>query len=55
MARFVKQYAQLAEVIRSAAASYVDEVGRGTFPGPEHTFLDTSSPTAEPAPANGTS
>jgi len=51
MARFVKQYAQLAEVIGEAAASYVDEVGRGTFPGPEHTFLDTSAPT----PANGAS
>jgi 3-methyl-2-oxobutanoate hydroxymethyltransferase len=55
MARFVKQYAQLAEVIGEAAGRYVDEVGRGTFPGPEHTFLDTSGPTPQPTPADGTS
>ena len=52
MARFVKQYARLADVIGDAAARYVEEVGNGSFPGPEHTFVDTS---AASDPANGTS
>jgi 3-methyl-2-oxobutanoate hydroxymethyltransferase len=46
MQRFVKQYANLAEVIADAAASYVDEVRRGAFPTAEHTF--TSEPTSRP-------
>lgn len=36
--RFVKQYAQLRQVLLDAAGTYVDEVADGTFPGPEHTF-----------------
>jgi 3-methyl-2-oxobutanoate hydroxymethyltransferase len=36
--RFVKQYAQLAEVIRAATSSYVADVVKGTFPAEEHTF-----------------
>ena len=38
MQRFVKQYANLAQVIGDAAASYVNEVRRGEFPTAEHTF-----------------
>lgn len=36
--RFVKQYAQLAPVIREAVSSYAADVREGTFPGPEHAF-----------------
>jgi 3-methyl-2-oxobutanoate hydroxymethyltransferase len=36
--RFVKQYAQLADVLSTAARTYADEVRTGTFPGPEHGF-----------------
>ncbi|WP_113466307.1 3-methyl-2-oxobutanoate hydroxymethyltransferase [Rhizobium cremeum] len=36
--RFVKHYAELAEVISKAAADYAGEVRARTFPGPEHTF-----------------
>ena len=36
--RFVKQYAQLADVLATAARTYADEVRTGTFPGPEHGF-----------------
>jgi 3-methyl-2-oxobutanoate hydroxymethyltransferase len=45
--RFVKQYANLAQVISDAAGAYVDEVRRGEFPTAEHTFptnLGQSSP-----------
>ncbi|MGD0355643.1 MAG: 3-methyl-2-oxobutanoate hydroxymethyltransferase [Dehalococcoidia bacterium] len=31
-----KQYARLAEDIKSAVGGYIDEVKAGTFPGPEH-------------------
>jgi len=36
--RFVKQYAQLADVLATAARTYADDVRTGTFPGPEHGF-----------------
>lgn len=36
--RFVKHFAELAEVISGAAADYAAEVRARTFPGPEHTF-----------------
>jgi 3-methyl-2-oxobutanoate hydroxymethyltransferase len=36
--RFVKQYANLAQVISDAAGAYVNEVRRGEFPTAEHTF-----------------
>ncbi len=36
--KFVKQYAQLREILAGAAASYVDEVARGVFPGAEHSY-----------------
>jgi 3-methyl-2-oxobutanoate hydroxymethyltransferase len=38
MPRFVKQYAQLADVLGTAARSYADEVRSGAFPAPEHSF-----------------
>jgi len=36
--RFVKQYAQLAEVAVAAVSQYADEVRRGEFPGLEHEY-----------------
>ena len=36
--RFVKRYAELFAAGRAAAACFVDEVKRGQFPQPEHTF-----------------
>ena len=36
--RFVKQYAQLADALSTAARAYADDVRTGTFPGPEHGF-----------------
>ena len=44
MQRFVKQYANLAQVIGDAAASYVDEVRRGAFPTAAHTFSAEQAP-----------
>jgi 3-methyl-2-oxobutanoate hydroxymethyltransferase len=36
--KFVKRYANLAEDITRAAQQYAQEVGDGTFPGPEHSY-----------------
>ncbi len=36
--RFVKHFAELANVIDKAVADYAEEVKARTFPGPEHTF-----------------
>lgn len=36
--RFVKQYANMADVLRDAAGQFATEVRNGTFPGPEHSF-----------------
>jgi 3-methyl-2-oxobutanoate hydroxymethyltransferase len=36
--KFVKRYANLAEEIANAAQRYAQEVGDGTFPGPEHSY-----------------
>ncbi|QSB06435.1 3-methyl-2-oxobutanoate hydroxymethyltransferase [Natronoglycomyces albus] len=36
--RFVKRYANVAEVIQQAAQDFADEVKGGTFPAQEHTF-----------------
>ena len=36
--RFVKRYASLGEEIKSAAATFAQEVADGTYPGPEHTY-----------------
>ena len=38
--RFVKQYAHIAQTLRSAAQSFRDEVRDGVYPGPEHSFSD---------------
>jgi 3-methyl-2-oxobutanoate hydroxymethyltransferase len=44
--KFVKRYANLAEEIAKAAQQFSQEVGNGTFPGPEHSY---SSNGAAPA------
>lgn len=36
--RFVKQYADMHGLLERAAREFAEEVGAGTFPGPEHTF-----------------
>jgi len=36
--RFVKQYADMRGLLEKAAREFAEEVGAGTFPGPEHTF-----------------
>ncbi|MEN9751554.1 MAG: 3-methyl-2-oxobutanoate hydroxymethyltransferase [Actinomycetota bacterium] len=38
--RFVKQYAQVAQTLRSAAQTFRDEVRNGVYPGEEHSFSD---------------
>lgn len=40
--KFVKQYAQLGRSIRRAVRQYGKEVKSGAFPGPEHTFKESS-------------
>jgi 3-methyl-2-oxobutanoate hydroxymethyltransferase len=45
--KFVKRFANLADEISQAAARYIDEVGNGTFPGPEHEYSANGS---APAP-----
>jgi 3-methyl-2-oxobutanoate hydroxymethyltransferase len=47
--KFVKRYANLAEEITRAAQTYAQEVGDGTFPGPEHSYSANGS--AAPAKA----
>lgn len=37
-ARFVKRYADVGDELRRAAEQYADEVRRGQFPGPEHSY-----------------
>lgn len=36
--KFVKRYASLREEIAAAARRYADEVARGEYPGPEHSY-----------------
>ena len=36
--RFLKRFANLADESRRGISAYVDEVRKGTFPGPEHSF-----------------
>jgi len=47
--KFVKRYANLAEYIGRAARQYAQEVGAGTFPGPEHSYSANGSGTAPKA------
>ena len=49
--RFVKQYADLASVISSAASAYVADVADGSFPTAAHTFTDTPAAAASPTDA----
>nr|WP_067869083.1 3-methyl-2-oxobutanoate hydroxymethyltransferase [Nocardia vermiculata] len=37
-AKFVKHFGRVGDELRNAAAAYAQEVARGTFPGPEHSF-----------------
>ncbi len=37
-AKFVKRFANIGDELRDAAATYADEVARGAFPGPEHSY-----------------
>jgi len=41
--KFVKRYSHLADEITRAAQQYVQEVGDGTFPGPEHSYSSNGS------------
>jgi len=48
--KFVKRYANLAEEITRAAGRYIEEVGNGTFPGPEHEYsANGTSPVSKEA------
>jgi 3-methyl-2-oxobutanoate hydroxymethyltransferase len=47
--KFVKRYANLADDITRAAKQYAQEVGEGTFPGPEHSY--SANGTAAPVKA----
>jgi len=48
--KFVKKYANLAQVIGDAAARYRDEVRVGAFPAPEHSFSsEKPAPPQKPA------
>ena len=48
--RFVKQYANLASVISTAAAAYVADVTGGAFPTEAHTFADAPTPALPSGP-----
>lgn len=36
--KFVKQFANVGDVMKAAFAQYIEEVGNGTFPAEEHTY-----------------
>ena len=36
--KFVKQFAQVGEVMQGAVKDYINAVKEGTFPGPENTY-----------------
>ncbi len=48
--RFVKRYAELADVITEALARYAAEVRSGAFPGPEHSYQAGGSEAQETEP-----
>jgi 3-methyl-2-oxobutanoate hydroxymethyltransferase len=37
-AKFVKEFAQVGDVLRNAATRFGDEVRGGAYPGPEHEY-----------------
>jgi len=41
--KFVKQYANLASTLLSAAKAFKSDVDTGSYPGPEHSYDDTST------------
>ena len=43
--RFVKAYANLADTIRTAFRTYAEEVRGGAFPGAEHCYAPSGTPT----------
>lgn len=47
--RFVKHYADMAGTIRAAAQAYAEDVRARRFPGPEHVYRATVTPSADPA------
>jgi len=47
VAKFVKQYANLQQVIKDALQQYIDEVHQEIFPGPEHCYTIDSGVLAE--------
>ena len=42
--KFVKHYAQVAELAKSAVASYINDVQTGAFPGEEHSYNSKHNP-----------
>ena len=42
-AKFVKQYATLAETMQTAFRAYVSDVQKGAFPGPEHCYAPSGT------------
>ena len=36
--KFVRRYGEVGEAMKAAFASYIEDVGQGTFPGPEHGY-----------------
>ncbi len=36
--KFVRRYGEVGEAMKAAFASYIEDVGKGTFPGPEHGY-----------------
>ena len=49
--KFVKRYAELGALASAAIASYAAEVRGRSFPGPEHSFADTTPPVSAPKDA----
>jgi 3-methyl-2-oxobutanoate hydroxymethyltransferase len=50
--RFVKRYAELGEVVKDAVGRYCEDVRAGSFPGPEHSYVDEDAADASP-PGDG--
>ena len=36
--KFVRRYGEVGEAMKAAFASYIEDVGQGTFPGQEHGY-----------------